>query len=140
MTRMRSSPSCSIVESSPSDLAELERILIENGVGSAEDVQRAAESNRGLGMFVRFLVGLDRGAAKEAFAGFLSGKKLTSNQIEFVNMIVDHLTESGAMDPMLLYSSPYTDFNPRGVDWLFESGEAAEIVAIVRSVSLTAVS
>lgn len=101
-------------------------------------MHRAAESNQGLGLFVRSLVGLDRGAAKDAFATFLSGKTLSANQIEFVNMIVDHLTENGAMDPAMLYSSPYTDFSPRGVDGLFASPEAAEIVSILRSVSKTA--
>ena len=38
------------------------------------------------------------GAAKEAFAGFLAGKTLTANQIEFVDLIVNHLTEHGLMD------------------------------------------
>jgi type I restriction enzyme, R subunit len=122
----------------PTDVEELERILVESGSGTREDVQRAAESSHGLGLFVRSLVGLERGAAKEAFAAFLSGKTLTANQIEFVNMVVDHLTENGAMDPVLLYSSPYTDFNPRGVDGVFAAGDAAEIVSILRSVSKTA--
>jgi type I restriction enzyme, R subunit len=121
-----------------SDLDELGHILLENGIGTADDLQRAAEANHGLGLFVRSLVGLDRGAAKGAFASFLSGKTLTANQIEFVNMIVDHLTENGAMDPALLYSSPYTDFSPRGVDGLFDFAEAAEIVSILRSVSRSA--
>jgi type I restriction enzyme, R subunit len=121
-----------------SDLDELGRILLESGIGTADDLHRAAESTQGLGLFVRSLVGLDRGAAKEAFAAFLSGKTLTANQIEFVNLIVDHLTENGAMDPALLYSSPYTDFSPRGVDGLFGSAEAAEIVSILQSVSRSA--
>lgn len=120
------------------DIAELERILVESGVGTAGDVQRAAELTNGLGLFVRSLVGLDRAAAKEAFAAFLSGKSFTANQIEFVNMIVDHLTENGAMDPALLYASPYTDFSPRGVDGVFGATEAAEIVSILRSVSNSA--
>ena len=111
---------------------------MESGVGTLADVQRAAATNHGLGIFVRSLVGLDRGAAKEAFAVFLSGKSLTGNQIEFVNMIVNHLTENGAMDPALLYSSPYTDFSPRGVDGVFAAPAAAEIVSILRSVSRTA--
>lgn len=118
-----------------SDLEELGRILLESGVGTAGDLLRAAESNHGLGLFVRSLVGLDRGAAKEAFAAFLSAKAFTANQIEFVNLIVDHLTENGAMDPALLYSSPYTDLSPRGLDGMFVPGEAAEIVSILRSVS-----
>jgi type I restriction enzyme R subunit len=120
------------------DLAELERILLDSGAGSVDEIRRVAEASHGLGLFVRSLVGLDRGAAKDAFAVFLSGKTLTANQIEFVNMIVDHLTENGAMDPVLLYSSPYTDFSPRGVDGVFGAPEAAEIVSILRSVSKTA--
>ncbi len=120
------------------DIEELERILVESGVGTPEDVQRAAESNHGLGLFVRSLVGLDRSAAKEAFAAFLSGKTLTGNQIEFVNVIVEHLTENGAMDPALLYSSPYTDFSPRGVDGVFGGPDTAEIVSILRSIAQTA--
>jgi type I restriction enzyme R subunit len=120
-----------------SDISELERILVESGVGTPADLQRAAQTN-GLGLFVRSLVGLDRGAAKEAFALFLTGKPLTANQIEFVNMIVNHFTENGAMDPALLYSSPYTDFSPRGVDGVFAAPAAAEIVSILRSVSRTA--
>jgi type I restriction enzyme R subunit len=119
------------------DLAELERILLESGAGSAAQIRRVAEASHGLGLFVRSLVGLDRAAAKEAFAVFLSGRTLTANQIEFVNMIVDHLTENGAMDPALLYSSPYTDFSPRGVDGVFGAPEAAEIVSILRSVTKT---
>jgi hypothetical protein len=39
-------------------------------------------------LFVRSLVGLDRQAAKDALAGFLSGKALSANQIEFVGLIV----------------------------------------------------
>jgi type I site-specific restriction endonuclease len=57
----------------------------------------------------RSLVGLDREAAKQAIAGFVSGKTLGANQIEFVSLIVEHLTEHGAMKPELLYESPFTD-------------------------------
>ncbi len=34
---------------------------------------------------MRSLVGLERDAAKGAFAGFLEGRNLSGNQIEFVN-------------------------------------------------------
>jgi len=39
------------------------------------------------------LVGLDREAAKKAFAVFLNGSTLSASQIEFINLIIDHLTE-----------------------------------------------
>ena len=90
------------------DLAELERMLGESGVGGPEDISRAKATSRGLGLFVRSLVGLDREAAKEALGGFLAGKTLSANQIEFVNLIVNHLTEHGVMEAALLYESPFT--------------------------------
>ena len=44
------------------DLAELQRMLAESGVGAAEDIKRAAEESQGLGIFVRSLVGLTHAA------------------------------------------------------------------------------
>ena len=121
------------------DLAELERMLMESGVGGREQIDRAKQESHGLGLFVRSLVGLDRGAAKEALASFLSGKTLGANQIEFVNLIVDHLTEHGVMPAALLYESPFTDITPRGPDGLFASGEVDELIATLLRVRGTAV-
>jgi type I restriction enzyme R subunit len=109
----------------PTDLAELERIFLEAGVAEPEDLERL-KSDGGLGLFVRSLVGLDREAAKEAFAAFLAGRTLSANQIEFLNTIIDHLTANGQMDPGLLYESPFTDFDPMGVSGVF--GVDAEAV------------
>ncbi len=121
------------------DLAELQRMLTENGVGAAEDIQRVAEESEGLGLFVRSLVGLDRHAAKEALAGFLNGKTWSANQIEFVNLIVNQLTEHGIMEPARLYESPFTDLTPRGPDGLFSSSQVDELVRILNSVRTMAI-
>ena len=59
-----------------SDLAELEQMLAESGAGALQDIERATSESRGLGLFVRSLVGMDREAAKGALAGFLAGKTL----------------------------------------------------------------
>lgn len=85
------------------DLEELERMLSESGIGRAEDISRAKAEAHGLGLFVRSLVGMDREAAKQALARFLSEKTFRANQIEFVNLIVNHLTEHGLMEAARLY-------------------------------------
>jgi type I restriction enzyme R subunit len=122
----------------PTDLEELERMLRDSGTGTEEDIERAKADAAGLGLFVRSLVGMDRAAAKEAFAGFIAGKSLTANQIELVDMIVEHLTENGVMDAGRLYESPYTDLNPLGVDGLFSQAAVEEVFAILEDVRRTA--
>jgi len=81
---------------------------------------------------------MDRAAAKEAFAGFIAGRSLTANQIELVDMIVEHLTENGVMDAGRLYESPYTDLNPLGVDGLFSQAAVEEVFVILEDVRRTA--
>jgi type I restriction enzyme R subunit len=133
----------------PADLADLEGILSAHGVGSAEDIGRAKAESNGLGLFVRSLVGLDREAAKRALAGFLAGKTLGANQIEFVNLVIDHLTEHGnlvidhltehgVMDASLLYESPFIDVAPHGPDGIFTTEQVDALVGILRDIRTTA--
>lgn len=84
-------------------------------------------------------MGLDRGAAKEAFAEFLVGKTLGATQIHFIDMIINHLTEHGVMNAALLYESPFTDLSPHGPDVLFTSDEVDALVAVLDHVRSTAV-
>jgi type I restriction enzyme, R subunit len=114
------------------DLAELERIFVEAGVD--EGSLTALRADGGLPRFVRSLVGLDREAAKQAFAGFLEGRTLTAAQLEFVALVIDHLTARGVMDPKLLYESPFTDFDSKGVDGIFDHADVVRLVQVLRDV------
>ncbi|HAL28718.1 MAG TPA: restriction endonuclease subunit R [Chloroflexi bacterium] len=120
------------------DLVELERVLAESGVGSGRDIARAGKESNGLGLFVRSLVGLDREAAKAAMAGFVLGKNLGANQIEFVNLVVNYLTEHGVMDAALLYEAPFTDIAPRGPEGLFSPPQVDELIGALDRVRRTA--
>lgn len=102
------------------DLSALEAMLVAAGAGDGE-IARATEG--GLGLFVRSLVGLDRGAANEAFAEFLDGERFTVDQVRFVGLIVEELTANGVVEPGRLYESPYTDHAPTGPDQVFPSAE-----------------
>ena len=91
-----------------------------------------------MGLFVRSLIGLDRGAAKEAFADFLSGRTLSGNQIEFIDLVINRLTEHGVMGAALLYESPFTDTAPHGPDDLFTSEQVDRLVAVLDRVRAAA--
>ncbi len=80
-----------------SDLSELERMLSEN-VADAQTIRQATENSHGLGLFVRSVIGMDRGAAKEVMGDLVWNQNYTAAQIEFVNLIVDHLTQNGTVD------------------------------------------
>jgi type I restriction enzyme, R subunit len=116
----------------PTDLKELERIFLEAGVD--ETSLDSLQTDGGLPRFVRTLIGLDRRAAMQAFAEFLDNRKLTADQVEFLNLVIDHLTARGVLDPKLLYETPFTDFDAKGVEGVFERSDVVRLVEILRDI------
>ena len=90
------------------DVKALEEILWSE-LGTKQDYEDEYGS-KPLGEFVREIVGLDMNAAKEAFAEFLNDTSLDSNQIYFVNQIVEYIVHNGVMkDLSVLQDAPFTD-------------------------------
>ena len=121
-----------------SDLAELERMLVEAG-GSPEVIKLATEQNHGLGIFIRSLVGLDRETAKQAFSQFVVGTTATASQLEFIDLIVQYLTENGTMDAARLYESPFTDISQQGPEAVFPVAKVTELVRVLDDIRQRAV-
>src|SRR5690606_14964229 len=81
------------------DLQALEEILFAEGGPIPREEYEKAFGSKPLGLLVRSIVGLDRKAAKEAFAQFLDKAPLTPDQISFLNDIVEHLVKNGTLEP-----------------------------------------
>lgn len=123
----------------PTDLGELEKMLLDAGIGEAGDIERARETSHGFGRFVRSIVGLDRAAVSEAFSEFLAAGAATAQQIEFINMVIEHLTDQGVMDPALLYEAPFTDIAPTGPEKLFDEEKVSRLVTRIEALNDSAV-
>ncbi|CDS51135.1 Type I restriction-modification system, restriction subunit R [Polaromonas sp. CG9_12] len=121
-----------------SDLQELGRMLVQAG-GSQEVIQQATEQSQGLGIFIRSLVGLERETASQAFNQFVIGTTATASQLEFIDLIVQYLTENGVMDAARLYESPFTDISQQGPEALFLPGRVTEMIQVLDEIRERAV-
>jgi type I restriction enzyme R subunit len=120
----------------PADLASLEQLVYRSDVvESRERFEKTFGTEQSLPLFIRSLVGMDRAAAKAAFAAFLDEARYSSRQIRFVDMIIDRLTAHGVVEPGALYEPPFTAVHDEGLDGVFGDGDAEGIVAVVRDLN-----
>jgi type I restriction enzyme R subunit len=120
------------------DIAELEKMFLDDGVPVDDSVPEITTAG-GLGLFLRSLIGLDRRAAKQAFSALTEGRTLNSNQTEFLDLVINHLTEKGVIDPARFYESPYTDLSDQGISGVFPQADVQRIIAVVQEIRLKAV-
>ncbi len=121
------------------DIAELQQMLITAGIGDQEHFDKATELGHGFGAFIRSIVGLDRHAVAEAFGEFLAEGAATAQQIEFVDMVIEHLTEKGTMDPGMLYESPFIDKAPEGPQQVFDFERTKRLIEVINGLNESAV-
>ncbi|MEM9221384.1 MAG: DEAD/DEAH box helicase family protein [Pseudomonadota bacterium] len=120
------------------DVAELERMFVAEGVADEERLA-AIRAEGGIGGVLRSLLGLDREAARQAFNSVLDPTVMTANQIEFIDLIIDYLTERGTIDPALLYESPFTDTNDQGLGGVFRMEQQSAVISLIRELNETMV-
>jgi len=116
------------------DLQDLEKLFLDFGIGDEDLLKRASEQSHGLGLFIRSLVGLDKSAAQGVFSEFIDGQKLSANQLKFISLIIDYLSERGVVPVEALYQSPFTNLAPQGPDSIFEEDEVSQIVELLHIV------
>lgn len=79
------------------DFAELERILWKE-LGSKDDYNRCTigmTCGNNVAIFIRSLVGVDRQMAVKRFSDFISGNELNAEQEDFLNTIINYVSENG---------------------------------------------
>ena len=117
------------------DLQELEALLHEAG-GTEDALARARTLHTSLPAFVRSLVGLDRAAAAEAFAHLVASGTASASQLQFIDEIVQHLTEHGAMPAERLYASPFTDIHTQGPNGVFDAANVEQLFVALQGLEL----
>ena len=115
------------------DLTALEEMLAQAG-GTPALIAAARAQSQGLGLFIRSLVGLDREAAMAAFSDFIQGATVTPDQLEFIQLIVEELTQNGVMAPERLFQSPYTDVHDRGPLGIFPPARVTQMLGVLAGI------
>lgn len=108
------------------DLQSLENTLL--SIGKAEGPQLLTSMLQRheaptLAHLVRRIIGMNRSAANAAFATFLEDRSLSSQQIRFIELMIDQLTARGFMDASALYESPFSNIHAGGPEELFAGKE-----------------
>lgn len=122
------------------DLEALESILFsEEGVGPDRERYRKEYGDQPLGLLVRKVCGLDRGAAKAALAKFLQDVPLTADQTRFVDEVLNRVVANGFIERAELADRPFIDFNAQSVLGVFpQPGLAAQFVEALEAIKLRA--
>ena len=117
----------------PLDVEQLEKILKENAnIIGTKDKFKSLMGNLGLGEFIRSVIGLDSSEIEKVFAQYLDTNNFNANQIRFIDKIISYLRINGTMlDIGALYEAPFTDLNVEGIDGIFSSKDADNIIYLI---------
>jgi type I restriction enzyme R subunit len=121
------------------DLEQLDEMLFQaSGMESREEYDKTIHPEKPLGVFIRECVGLDRAAAKAAFAVFLNDTTMSSTQIQFINTLIDYFTQNGVMPPQHLAQPPFSDIHSESLFGLFPDAQVQVISQKIRWINQNA--
>lgn len=122
------------------DLDVLEGLLLDaSGMSDVEAYREKILQEKPLGAFIRQLVGLDKNAAREAFSTFLDEASYNSEQIDFVDQVIEYLVDNGVLEMSKLFEPPFTDNHGESAYGFFDEGSVVELFGVIRKVNANAV-
>lgn len=110
------------------DYKMLERILT-GELGTKEDYERSFRDTP-FGLLVRRIAKMEREAAYKAFSSFINEQNLNSDQIAFVEKVIDYIVQNGYMESPAELTKPPFD-KPRSFVQLFDHKLQKEFVRII---------
>lgn len=121
------------------DLDTLEELLINaSGIEDKELYREKVLEQKPLGNFIRELVGLDMAAAKEAFSDFLDEAVYTTQQIEFINRIINFLMSNGILEVKQIFEPPFTDMHDESAYGIFDEDKVTELFGRISKIKANA--
>ena len=113
------------------ELHSLEQILFDGEERGTKNDFVAQYGEQPLGNFIRSIIGLDEGAARNLFADFLQAGKLRADQMTFINQIITYLTKNGTIEKKMLFDAPFTNVNDQGLFGVFDDSDVAKVIRII---------
>lgn len=116
-----------------SDIEYFEKVLWEQ-LGSKEEYEKAY-GEQPLLKLVSSITGMERQATEEEFSKFLSDERLNSDQMDFVNGIVNYIVKNGSIDKKVLQEYPFSKHG--GVVNLFKDKKdvAIDIISAIDKIN-----
>lgn len=122
------------------DLDVLDGLLLDaSGMADIDAYREKILNEKPLGAFIRELVGLDLNAAKEAFSEFLDEGVYNTEQIQFVNQVINYLVDNGVLDMAQIFEPPFTDQHGESAYGFFDEDKVVELFGVIRKVNANAV-
>lgn len=102
------------------DVETLQQFLMESDpVIRADEFREIVGEEIDLIKFVRSVSGLSRETVIREFEEFLSDNRLSSNQIQFIEQMIEFYTQKGHLEIGTLYEPPFDFLDQDGIDGVF---------------------